>query len=148
MELFEQIAKDMVAVMKNGDKIGLSVLRMLKSDMKYKEIELKRELAPGDCLAVVVSAAKKRRDAIVEYEKGGRSDLVAKEKAELEIINRYLPKQIADDELRQIIEEVIAEANASTPADIGLVMKGVMPRVKGRADGRKVNELVLKILQG
>jgi len=148
MELSKQIAKDMVAVMKSGDKLALSVLRMLKSDFKYKEIELKRELTDDDCLAVVTAAAKKRRDAIEGFEKGGRGDLVAKEKAELEIISKYLPAQIADEELTRIITEAIAETEATTPADIGLVMKSVMPRVKGRADGRKVNELVLKILQG
>jgi len=144
----ERISDEMKAAMKSGDKLSLSVLRMLKSDSKYKQIELGRELTEDDYKAVFSSAAKKRRDAIDGFEKGGRADLVAKEKAELEIINRYLPKQLSESELEKIIADAVAETKASTPNDIGLVMKNLMPKVKGLADGRKVNELVLKKLNG
>jgi len=148
MGLIEQINSDTIAVMKSGDKVALSVLRMLKSDLKYKQIELKQKLTDEDCLDVLSSAAKKCRDAIREYGKAGRDDLAAKEKAELEIIKKYLPEQISDEEIERLIKEAIAETNASTPAEIGLVMKEIMPKVKGKADGRRVNELVLNILRG
>ena len=148
MGLFEQINNDTIAAMKNGDKAVLGVLRMLKSDLKYKQIELKHKLTEDECIAVLSSSAKKCRDAIGEYEKASRDDLVIKEKAELEIIKKYLPEQIPDEEIERIIKEAIAETNASTPAEIGLVMKKVMPMVKGKADGRRVNELVLNILRG
>lgn len=148
MGLIEQINSDTIAVMKSGDKVALSVLRMLKSDLKYKQIELKQKLTDEDCLDVLSSAAKKRRDAIREYGKAGRDDLAAKEKAELEIIKKYLPEQISDEEIERLIKEAIAETKASTPAEIGLVMKEIMPKVKGKADGRRVNELVLNILRG
>jgi len=144
----ERISEDIKTAMKSGDKITLGVLRMVKSDLKYKQIELGRELTEDDCKVVFSSAAKKRRDAIEGFEKGARADLVAKEKAELEVINRYLPQQLSDEELEQIIADVVAETNASTPNDIGLVMKSLMPKVRGLADGRKVNELVSKKLNG
>lgn len=146
MGLAETIINDMKAAMKNGDKIALEVVRMLKSDFKYKEIELKRELKEDDYIAVVSSSVKKRRDAIEEYGKGGREDLVAREKAELDVLVKYLPQQLSEQELDQIVDEAVAESGASTPAEIGMVMKIVMPRVKGRADGRMVNELVLRKL--
>ena len=148
MGLTEQINKDIIVAMKSGDKARLSVLRMLKSDLKYKQIELKVELTDEDCIAVMTSAAKKSRDAIEEYKKADRDDLMAKEIAELEIIKKYLPQQISEDELKSLIKEVINQTNASTPADIGMVMKGIMPKVKGRADGRKINQFVSEILRG
>jgi len=148
MGLFEQINNDTIVAMKSGDKAVLGVLRMLKSDLKYKQIELKHKLTEDECIAVLSSSAKKCRDALGEYEKASRDDLVIKEKAELEIIKKYLPEQIPDEEIERIIKEAIAETNASTPAEIGLVMKKVMPMVKGKADGRRVNELVLNILRG
>jgi uncharacterized protein YqeY len=144
----EKIIDDIKTAMKSGDKITLGVLRMLKSDLKYKQIELGRELTEDDFKAVLSSAAKKRRDSIEGFEKGARADLVAKEKAELEVIHKYLPQQLSDTDLERIIADVIAETNASTPNDIGLVMKSLMPKVKGRADGRKVNELVSQKLNG
>jgi len=148
MGLAERISDEIKSAMKGGDKITLGVLRMLKSDLKYKQIELGRELTEDDYKAVFFSAAKKRRDAIEGFEKGARADLVAKEKAELEVINRYLPQQLSDTDLEKIVADVIAETEASTPNDIGLVMKSLMPKVKGLADGRKVNELVSKKLNG
>lgn len=146
MGIAEKINEDMKTAMKSGNKIALSVLRMLKSDFKYKQIELGRDLNEDDVLAVLASAAKKRRDAIEGFDKGGRGDLVAKETAELEIINGYLPRQMSIAELEQVVAEVIAETGASTPKDIGLVMKHLMPKVKGRSDGRKVSELVARKL--
>ncbi|MCP4582535.1 MAG: GatB/YqeY domain-containing protein [candidate division Zixibacteria bacterium] len=147
MSLTDKISKDTIVAMKSGDKVTLGVLRMLKSEFKYKQIDSGRDLTDEDYLAVLNSAAKKRRDAIDSFEKGGRDDLVAKETAELEIVNKYLPQQLSDDELEKIVAEVFAETDASSPADIGLIMKNLMPRVKGKADGRKVNEIVTSKLK-
>ena len=148
MNLSEKISADLITAMKAGDKVRVSVLRMLKSELKYKQIELGRELKDEDSLAVVASAAKKRRDSVEGFEKGGRADLVAQEQAELEILKEFLPQQLTEAELADFVAQAIAEAQASTPAEIGAVMKILMPKVKGRADGRKVNELVAKKLSG
>jgi uncharacterized protein YqeY len=146
MGFAETISNDLKTAMKSGDKLTLEVLRMLKSELKYKEIELGRDLNDEDYLSVLSSAAKRRREAVTEFTKGGRNDLATKESAELDIINKYLPQQLTDVEVETIIDQAIAEVNAATPADIGKVMKAVMPRVKGRADGRKINEIVGKKL--
>jgi len=146
MGIAEKIYEDLKAAMKSGDKVTLEVVRMLKSEFKYKQIELGRDLNDDEYIAVIASAAKKRREAIIGFEKGGRADLVAKETKELEIVNKYLPQQLSDEEIEKIIDVVIKEVNASTPTDIGAVMKALMPKVKGKADGRKVNELVAKKL--
>jgi uncharacterized protein len=146
--LFEQISQDLTQAMKSGDKVALSVLRMMKSDLKYKQIELGRELTDEDCLAVFASSAKKRQDSIESFTRAGRDDLASTEKAEFEVIKKYLPQQLSESELEKVIDEVIAEIGASTPNDLGAVMKGLMPKVKGKADGRKINELVRKKLGG
>jgi uncharacterized protein YqeY len=146
MGFAETISNDLKTAMKSGDKLALEVLRMLKSEFKYKEIELGRDLTEEDYLSVLSSAAKRRREAAGEFAKGGRNDLATKESAELDIINKYLPQQLTDAEIETIVVEAIAEVNAATPADIGKVMKAVMPKVKGRADGRKINEIVGKKL--
>lgn len=148
MNLSEKISADLITAMKTGDKVRVSVLRMLKSELKYRQIELGRELKDEDSLAVFSSAAKKRRDSIEGFEKGGRADLVAQEQAELEILKEFLPRQLTEAELEDFVAQAIAETQASTPAEIGAVMKILMPKVKGRADGRKVNELVAKKLSG
>jgi len=148
MSLSKKVNDEMIAAMKGGDKIKVSVLRMLKSDLKYKQIELGRELSDEDCLAVVASSAKKRRDSIEGFEKGGRADLVAQEKAELEILADYLPQQLTEAELEVLVVQAIADTQASTAAEIGAVMKILMPKVRGKADGRKVNEIVAKKLSG
>jgi uncharacterized protein YqeY len=146
MGFADTIGNDLKTAMKTGDKIALEVLRMLKSEFKYKEIELGRDLNDEDYLSALSSAAKRRREAINEFKKGGRDDLANKESAELNIINKYLPQQLSNAEIEKVVDEVIAEVEATTPADIGKVMKAVMPRVKGRADGRKINEIVGKKL--
>jgi uncharacterized protein len=146
--LFEQISQDLAHAMKAGDKLALSVLRMLKSDLKYKQIEIGRELTDEDCIAVFLSAAKKRQDSIESFTKGGRKDLADNESAELEILKKYLPQQLSESELEKVIGDVVAEIGASTPNDLGAVMKALMPKVKGKADGRRINEIVRKKLGG
>jgi len=146
MTLFEQIDRDMVKALKGGDKDRLTVLRGLKSDLKYKKIEIGEELTDEKAIEVLSSAAKRRRDSIEQFRKGGREDLVTREEFELEVINSYLPKQLSEEELRQMAEAAIAEAGADSPKQIGQVMKLLVPRVKGRADGRLVNKLIMELL--
>jgi hypothetical protein len=137
-----RIVADMTAAMKSRDKLRTEVLRGLKSELKYYEIELRRPPEEEDCLKVLRSAQKKRRDAIALYEQGGRTDLVEKETAELAIIGEYLPAEMSDDELAEVIQGGIAEASASSPADIGRVMKIVMPKLAGRTEGNRVRTVV------
>ncbi len=147
MSLAETLDADIKAAMKAGEKDRLTVLRGLKSDIKYAAIG-GTELTDEAVIGVLTSAAKKRRDAIEQYRAGGRDDLVAKESAELEIIQAYLPQQLTDEELTSIIAETVAAVGASTPADMGKVMGQLMPKVKGKADGKRVNELVKAALAG
>jgi len=144
----DAIVKDLALAMKSGDKVGLSVLRMLKSDLKYKQIELGHELSDEECIAVLSTALKKRSEAVESFQKAGRQDLAAAELAEIAVIKKYMPAELDDENLLAMIRSAIAECQASTPADIGAVMKILMPKVRGRADGRRVNELVRKSLGG
>ena len=137
-----RIVADMTAAMKSRDKLRTEVLRGLKSDLKYYEIELGRPPEEEDCIKVLRSAQKKRRDAIALYDKGGRTELVEKETAELAIISEYLPAEMPDEELTEVIKGGIAEANASSPADMGRVMKIVMPKLAGRTEGNRVRAAV------
>jgi uncharacterized protein YqeY len=146
--LFEQVTQDLTQAMKSGNKVALSVLRMLKSELKYKQIELKRSLSDDDCIAVLSSAIKKRQEAIESFAKAGRTELAANENAELEVLKTYQPQQLSDSELEQIIDNTITETGVTNIASIGQVMKNLMPKVKGKSDGRKVNEIVRKKLGG
>jgi uncharacterized protein YqeY len=147
MSLFERIDQDMKQALKAGDKERLSVLRGLKSDLKYRQIDKKgEELSEEDAIAVLSSAAKRRRESIDEFKKGEREDLVRKEKFELDVITSYLPEQLSEEKLREIIREAIAETGADSPQKLGLVMKIVMPKIKGQADGKLVNKLAMDML--
>ena len=146
MALFEKIDHDMIEALKAGEKDRLTVLRGLKSDLKYRRIDKGDDLTDEDVNSVLASAAKQRRDSIEQFAKGGRSDLVQREKFQLEVITSYLPKQLDENELRKIVARAIAEVSAESPQQIGAVMKVVMPQVKGVADGKMVNKLAMEIL--
>lgn len=146
MSLFETIDKDIIVALKAGEKDRLTLLRGLKSDLKYARLDKGDDLTDDEVVKVLAYQAKKRRDSIEQFEKGGREDLVAKERAELEIITTYLPKQLSEGELREIVAGAIAEAGAESPAQIGAVMKIVMPKIKGVADGKLVSKLANEIL--
>jgi uncharacterized protein YqeY len=140
--LWDRIIEDLKAAMKAQDKLRLSVIRGLKSDLKYKEIELGRELTDEDCIAVFQTAARKRKDSIDAFTKGGRSDRAAEEKAELAEIREYLPVELSEEELINLIAEVIAETGAEGPKDFGKVMKATMGKAAGRAEGKRVSAVV------
>ncbi len=147
MSVLETLNNDLKEALRAKDKIRMEVIRGLKSDIRYKEIEAKgSELSEDDAIAVITSAAKRRRDSIEQFRKGGREDLATKEEAELEIITTYLPKQLSDDEIREIVERAVTASGASSPSDMGKVMKEVMPLVKGKADGNRVKQMVAEKL--
>jgi len=146
MSILKKIDEDLIKALKAGEKAKATVLRGLKSDFKYKQIELGKEPTDEDYVAVISGVAKKIKDSIEQFEKGGREDLVQKEQSELEIIQVYLPQQLGEQELRQIIEEAVKETGAETPQQMGLVMKVVMPKIKGRADGKLASKLASEIL--
>lgn len=147
MSLAERLAEDLKSAQKQGEQLRLSTLRMLKSELKYKEIEKGQPLSEEDEIQVLSASAKKREDSIAQFKQGERADLAAKEEAELKIVRSYLPKQLNQEELERLIDEAIAEVQAKGKSDLGRVMKSLMPKVKGRADGRLVNQIVTARLE-
>jgi len=149
MTLKEKIAEDMKAAMKGGQARRLETLRSLKAGMLEKEIALRpKEMTPEDQLGVVMSAAKRRKESIEAFQQGGRQDLVAQETEELTIIQEYLPQQLGRPEIERIVREVIAQTGAAGAADFGKVMPQVMKQLKGKADGKLVQDLVKELLAG
>lgn len=146
MSTINKIDSHIIEALKAGQKDKLTVLRGLKSDLKYAQIDKGKELTEEEVIGVLASAAKKRRDSIEQFQAGGRQDLVDSETFGLHIIEEYLPKQLTEDEVRDIVKAAIEETGADSPQQIGLVMKVVMPRVKGKADGKLINRLVSEFL--
>lgn len=141
-----QLQEDLKVAMKAHDTPRREVLRLLLAACQQVEVDKRVELTPEDTLGILMSEAKKRREAIAEMEGAGRSELAAQEKYELSIIESYLPKQFTRDEIETLVREAIAEAGATSPKDIGSVMKILMPKVKGQADGKTINALVRDLL--
>ena len=152
MSLKERIGEEMKTAMKSGDKDRLGVLRMLRARVLEAEVAAREkqgrdhEAADEEVVAVIASYAKQRRDSIEAYRGGGREDLAAREEAELKIVQEYLPAPLTPDEIRAIVAGAIAEAGATSAKDMGAVMKLAMPRLKGSADGKQVQEIVRSLL--
>ncbi len=146
MSLLDTIDKDLTSALKAGDRFKATVLRGLKSDLKYKRIDKGGDLSDEDILAVLSTAAKKRRESIDQFSAAGRTDLSDKEQSELAIINAYLPQQLSEDQITAVISETIAETGAQSAADLGKVMKAAMPKLRGQADGKLVNQIAAKLL--
>jgi len=146
MSLKERLKADMKEAMKAKDKVKLSTIRMINSLIKNAEIEKRGELTDEEIIQLLMKYAKQRKESIEMYEKGGRQDLVEKEKAELAVVESYLPKQMSEEEIREVVKQTIEEVGASSVKDMGKVMKAVMPKVKGRADGSVVNRIVKELL--
>ena len=142
----DTITQKIGEAMKAKDEIRLSTLRMLSSALNYEKIDKQHPLSEEEELEVVRREAKKRRDAIEAYKKAGANERAEKEEKELAILQEYLPKQMPDSELEKKVKEAISQTGASSMADIGKVMGVVMAKVKGRAEGGKVSELVRKNL--
>jgi hypothetical protein len=142
MTIFEQLTEDMKTALKAGEKDRLSTIRLLRGQIKNAAIDRGEDLTEKEELLVLNSAAKKRRESIEAYKAAGRTDLVGKEEKELGVIESYLPEKLGEAELEKIIDQVIDDVGAVTVKDLGRVMPAVMSKVQGRADGKKVNELV------
>jgi len=141
--LKERIDADLKEAMRSRDELGTSVLRMLKSAVKYKEVEPgAHALEDSGVLAVIQTLIKQRRDSVEQFRAGGRTDLADKEEKEIVKLQSYLPAQISPEELRAEVRAAIAQVGAKGPKDMGAVMKALMPKVQGKADGKAVSEAV------
>jgi len=145
-DLAGRIQADLVSAMKAGEKHTVETLRGLNSDLKYRRIAEGRDLVDKDVFDTLRQAAKKRREAALAFSKGGRKDLSDREETELDIISAYLPPDMSDGELDQIIKSALAETGATEPSQMGQVMKQVMPRVDGQAPGDRVRARVQALL--
>ena len=149
MTMNEKVAADMTAAMKARDAGRLSALRMLKAAIMNKGVEKGRDLDDAEVQQVVSSLVKQRRDSIEQFQKAGRTDLVDKETAEVAVLEGYLPPAVSAEEIDAAVAAAIAETGATTPKDMGKVMKAVMPKLAGKnADGRAVNDAVRRKLGG
>ncbi len=162
--LKQKIQNDLTKAIKGGDEISRSTLRMLlaailnkekekrykisktEPDSTEKELAEKSVLTDGELIEVISSEVKKGKEAILEFKKGEREDLVKKEKAETEILQKYLPKQLSEEELKKIIKEAVEKVGAKEIKDMGKVMAEIMPKVKGKADGSEVSKIVKELL--
>ena len=148
MSLRDKIPEDLKTALRQREEVDLRVLRMLQSALKNREIEKnKEELTDEEVIGVIATEIKKRREAAKEFEKVGRPDAAADETAEAEVLLRYMPEQMGEDEIRTLVSEVIAQTGAEGMKDMGKVMKELMPKVKGKADGSVVNKLVKEELE-
>jgi uncharacterized protein YqeY len=148
MALKEQLDADLKSAMRDKDVLKLSVVRMLKSAVKYREIELMKPLDDAGVLAVIASEVKRRRDSVEQYKAGNRQDLADKEEAEIKILQAWLPQQLGEDELRAKVDEAIKKTGAQGPKDMGAVMKALLPEVQGKAEGKTVSDMVKARLAG
>jgi uncharacterized protein YqeY len=147
VHLSEKISDDYKEALKSGDKDRVSILRMVKAAIKNKEIEKRSPVSDEEISAILRSYVKRAHESIEQFSKAGRIDLAEKEKKELAIIQSYLPQQINEDEIRVIIKDAINETGAAGAKDMGKVMKAVMSKTKGLADGKLVNNLVKEMLE-
>ena len=152
MSIKDKLDRDLKLAMKDRDSRRTACIRMLKARLLDREVALRAKcgtdhvISDEDARSVIATYAKQRRDSIESYRQGGRDDLVADEEAELEIVNGYLPEQLSVDQLRALVQAAITESGATTVKELGVVMKIVVPKVKGAADGKEVSRLVRELL--
>lgn len=142
MTLVERINEDMKLAMKSQDKEKLNVIRMLKSAIQLSKIELKHELTDEEVVDVVAKQIKMRKDSITEFTKAERFDLAEQNQKEVEILNTYMPEQLSLEEVTKIIDEVFSSVNPTSPKQMGLIMKEVNPKVRGKFDMGEVSKLI------
>ncbi|MCC6800520.1 MAG: GatB/YqeY domain-containing protein [Anaerolineae bacterium] len=142
MPIKDQIQDDLKAAMKSGDTRRREILRLLMAAFKQVEVDRRVTLSDEDVTGLLITEAKKRRESIDEMTRAGRTELAAQEQYELEAIEGYLPRQLSREEIERIVSEAIAETGATDPKDMGRVMGAAMPRLRGQADGKLVNEIV------
>ncbi|MCI1975463.1 MAG: GatB/YqeY domain-containing protein [Limosilactobacillus sp.] len=142
MSLLQDLTSDMVSAMKSRDKETLGVVRMLKAAVQNEQIEQGHDLTPDEEVAVMAREYKQRKESLEEFKQAGRQDLVEKTEAEMKIVENYMPKQLSADDVKKIVADTIEQVGASSMKDFGKVMGAVMPKVKGKADGKLVNQTV------
>ena len=147
MSLLDTIQSDMYAAMKSGDKHKTGTLRVALSKLKDKKIEKREDLSDVEALKIIQNLVKQRKEAADIYKENGRNDLMENEKAELEILNAYLPQMMSEDDLRVLVKKVVEETGASGLSDIGKVMPEVMKQSAGKADGKMAQSIVRELLQ-
>ena len=148
MSLLQKLDDDLKSAMKASDKLKVSTIRMVKASLKNKQIEKREELSEDDIVSILSTLSKQRKESIEHFSNAGRDDLADNERQELEILQGYMPNQLTPEELDKIISESIRETAAQGVKDMGKVMRIVMPRVKGAADGKTVNQRVKCLLEG
>lgn len=146
MSLKDKLMEELKFSMKNKDTVRKNTVIMVRAAIKQREVDERIELVDEDILDIISKQLKEKRMAIEEFQKGNRQDLVDLTDAEMAILLEYLPKQLTEQEVEEIVKETIAEVGATSLKDIGLIMKSVMPKVKGKADGNMINKAVRKIL--
>jgi len=142
MSLKDRLDSDMKTAMREKNAVTLSVVRLLKSAVKYREIELAKTLDDVEIQGVIATEIKRRRDSVEQYRAGNRADLADREEAEIRVLQAWMPAQLSQDELRAKVDEVVRRLGAAGPKDLGAVMKALLPEVQGRAEGKTVSELV------
>lgn len=147
MSLKQRLQKDMIAAMKAGETEKRNALRLMMAAIKQVEVDEKKTLDDAGVEAVLTKQAKQRRESMADYEKAGRPELAAEERTELEIIEVYLPQMMSEDEIRAIAAPIVAELGVTDMKGMGQIMGRLMPQVKGKADGRLVNQVVRSLLQ-
>jgi len=141
-----KLADDLKQAMKAGETVTRSVIRLLMSAIKNAEIARQADLADPDILGIIAKEVKQRKESIEAFKQGNRPDLVAQEEAEMAVLEKYLPQQMTRDEIIAEVKRVIAEVGAQGPGDKGKVMSKIIPQLKGRADGREINDIVTELL--
>ena len=148
MTLRDRLTEDLKQAMKSRDQLRMDVIRMIKAAVLNKEVELKKDLDDAEMSRVMTSMIKQRKESVAQFEKGNRAELAAKERQEIAIIEAYLPQALTPDQLTGVVEAVIRDTGATSPKDMGAVMKAVMAQLAGQAvDGKQVSELVRSKLQ-
>lgn len=137
-----QILEDLKTAMKNRDKETLAVIRMVKGAIQMEELNTKRELTDDEVIGIISKQIKTRKESIAEFEKGNREDLIEKTKEEIEILEKYLPEQLSDEEVIKIINEIFEKLNPTGMKDMGKVMSEITPKIKGRYDMSEVSKII------
>lgn len=147
MPLKDILTEDLKESMKSKNKVKKDVVTMVRAAIKQREVDERIELSDADIIDIIAKQVKQKRDSIEEFQKGNRQDLVDLTNEEIKILLNYLPPQLSEEELEAIVKETIEETQAQTKKDLGRLMAVLMPKVKGKADGKQVNQIVAKYLQ-
>lgn len=147
MSLKDKLMEDLKSAMRNKDKLRKDTITMVRAAIKQKEVDDRVELNDQDVIDILTKQLKEKKHSIEEFKKGDRQDLIEQTNKEIDVLLDYLPKQLGEDELKQIIQETMNENNINSVKDMGTLMKNIMPKVKGRADGNTVSKIAKELLK-